>query len=81
MPYYATLVSLLSNPPMEHAAEGGEPEDSDAEGKKKSIIGRLVLEDLIKAFRSWVDERKWRETRLMVHRRVSTFALAYFSRS
>jgi hypothetical protein len=65
MPFYAALLSLLTNPPLALAASQDNGPD-EVQPAEKTSVGRIVLEDLVKAFRTWTDERRWRETRLMV---------------
>lgn len=68
MPYYAALISLLTNPPNAPppSSASGEAEPKEEEAGEKETVGRIVMTDLVRGFKKSVDERKWREIRLMV---------------
>ncbi|KAG6811250.1 hypothetical protein H0H92_008368 [Tricholoma furcatifolium] len=58
IPYYAALIRLLHEPPVDGADE--------AEARSPTL-GRLVLEDFWKGFQAFLDKLEWRETRLCIH--------------
>lgn len=68
MPYYAALISLLTNPPNAPppSSASGEADPKEEEAGEKETVGRIVMTDLVRAFKKSVDERKWREIRLLV---------------
>ena len=66
MPYYAALISLLTNPPTVPLPAEGEPPVDPATQQGKETVGRTIMEDLVRGFKVNVDERKWREIRLTV---------------
>ncbi|KAL7412966.1 MIF4G like-domain-containing protein [Mrakia frigida] len=69
MPYYAALISLLTNPPNAPppSSASGEADPKEEEAGEKETVGRIVMTDLVRAFKKSVDERKWREIRLLIH--------------
>lgn len=70
--FVSLLVHLFRQPVTTPAAEGpdqAEPstgEKRKAEGEQEPECGREIVEDLSRAFRSWVEGRQWLNMRLCV---------------
>jgi hypothetical protein len=70
--FVSLLVHLFRQPATTPAAEGADQEEPatgekrKAEGEQEPECGREIVEDLSRAFRSWVEGRQWLNMRLCV---------------
>lgn len=81
LPLNAALLGYLLLAPAAKKSDrkdtdGSASADKAADAEKKSDeeqnIGEVLLKDLIRAYRSWLDARMWRNVRLSVSRLAQT---------
>ncbi|PWN49080.1 hypothetical protein IE53DRAFT_370063 [Violaceomyces palustris] len=85
IPLVASLLGFLTlspRPPKKEGSAGENEQDPSATNEPESDnLGLLIVKDLVRAFRSYLDARLWRNTRLSLHLFASLVPLGIISAS